>query len=118
MIAARELEAAHPDLSVTVADARFLKPLDTELLTQLALESDVLVTVEEGSIGGFGSHVMDFLSDRGFLDNGTLRARSMVIPDIFIEQGPMKDQYDIAQLNTPHIKAKVEQIVSSLRNYQ
>ena len=80
------------DLAVTVADARFMKPLDKDLIRSLAIESDVLVTVEEGSVGGFGSHVLQFLTDDGLLDNGTLRVRSMVIPDIWIEQGPQKDQ--------------------------
>ena len=92
MLAARALEAQHTDLSVTVADARFMKPLDEGLITALARNSDVLVTVEEGSKGGFGDAVMSLLSEAGLLDGGSLRARTMVIPEIWIEAGPQKDQ--------------------------
>src|SRR5262245_25845108 len=78
--AADEL-AAH-GLSATVADARFAKPLDTDLVLRLARKHEVLITVEEGAIGGFGSHVMQTLADNGALDQG-LRIRSMVLPDVF-----------------------------------
>lgn len=83
-----------------------MKPLDTDLVQQLATSHDVLVTVEEGSRGGFGDAVLNYISSEGLLDNGGLRVRTMVIPDIWIEQGPQKDQYDIAELNEPHIVAK------------
>src|SRR5205085_7989760 len=73
--AADEL-AAH-GLSTTVADARFMKPLDVDLVLKLAREHEILLTVEEGAIGGFGSHVMQTLAEHGMLDNGLLRARSM-----------------------------------------
>jgi 1-deoxy-D-xylulose-5-phosphate synthase len=116
--AARAVEEQYPDISVTVADARFMKPLDETLITQLATEADVMITIEEGSIGGFGSHVMQFVTDHGLLDNGTLRIRSMVIPDQWIEQGPQKDQYDIAELNEIHIAAKIESLVDGIRNYR
>ena len=118
VLAARSIEAQYPDVSVVVADARFMKPLDADLIRTLASQSDVLVTVEEGSIGGFGSHVQQFLTDEAFLDNGSLKMRSMVIPDIWIEQGPQKDQYDIAGLNEPHITAKVESVINSMRQYK
>jgi 1-deoxy-D-xylulose-5-phosphate synthase len=118
VMAARAIEAKYPDVAVTVADARFMKPLDEDLIRSLANESDVLVTVEEGSKGGFGDHVLHFLAQDGLLDRGTLRARTMVIPDIWIEAGPIKDQYDIAGLNEPHIAAKVEELVKSIRDYR
>lgn len=73
VLAARQLEATHMDVAVTVADARFMKPLDEGLIRQLALESDVLITVEEGAVGGFGCHVLNFLSNQGLLDHGTLK---------------------------------------------
>ena len=116
--AARVLESRYPDLAVTVADARFMKPLDENMISQLAMESDVLVTIEEGSKGGFGDAVMNFLSNAGLLDNGNLRARTMVIPDIWIEQGPIPDQYDIAGLNEPHIVVKVEDLVQGIRDHR
>merc|ERR1711968_172249 len=118
VLAARAIEKAYPDVSVTVADARFMKPLDEQMIGQLATENDVLITVEEGSAGGFGSHVQNFLCNEGYLDNGTLRKRAMVIPDIWIEQGPQKDQYDIAGLNEVHIAAKIEKEINSLREYK
>ena len=78
-------------LSATVADARFAKPLDEDLIRRLAQNHEVLVTVEEGSIGGFGSHVLRFLADSGLLDRG-LKVRTMVLPDTFIEHGkPRRD---------------------------
>ena len=91
-----------------------MKPLDHSLITQLAENSDILLTIEEGSIGGFGSHVQSWMSDEGLLDDGLL-FRSMVIPDRWIEQGPQKDQYDIAQLNSPHIQAKIEELVGRVK---
>jgi 1-deoxy-D-xylulose-5-phosphate synthase len=118
VIAARALEAANPDIAVAVADARFMKPLDEELVRSLAVNSDVLVTVEEGSKGGFGDAVLHFLTEDGLMDNGALKVRTMVIPDIWIEAGPQTDQYDIAQLNAPHIQAKVEALVDVMRNYR
>jgi len=83
LLAAEDLDAA--GLSTTVADARFAKPLDHELIRQLARHHEIVITVEEGSIGGFGSHVMHFLANEGLLDNG-LKLRSLVMPDIWMEQ--------------------------------
>src|SRR4249920_473099 len=78
-------ELAHLGLSTTVADARFAKPLDTDLVLRLAREHEVLVTIEEGSIGGFGTYVMQTLAEEGMLDRGGLKVRMMVLPDTFID---------------------------------
>ena len=98
--AADEL-AAH-GLSTTVADARFAKPLDEDLIRRLAREHEVLITIEEGSVGGFGSHVLHFLANAGILDAG-LKIRSMVLPDVFIDQNSPQKMYDQARLNAPQI---------------
>ncbi|KAK6923260.1 Transketolase, C-terminal domain [Dillenia turbinata] len=90
------------DISVTLADARFCKPLDTELIRRLALEHEILITVEEGSIGGFGSHVSQYLSLNGYLD-GPLKLRSMVLPDRYIDHGAPQDQLEEAGLSSKHI---------------
>ena len=97
--AAREIEAAHPDVSVTVADARWMKPLDTDLIKKLGESHSVMVTVEEGSIGGFGDHVLHFLALSGLLDDGELKARPMVLPDKYIEAGSQSEQYEEAGLS-------------------
>jgi 1-deoxy-D-xylulose-5-phosphate synthase len=83
MLAAEDLDAA--GLSTTVADARFAKPLDHDLIRQLARHHEMLITVEEGAVGGFGSHVLQFLATEGLLDNG-LKVRSLVMPDLWVEQ--------------------------------
>ena len=101
--AADEL-AAH-GLSTTVADARFAKPLDTELLLRLAREHEVLLTVEEGSIGGFGAIAMQELAEHGVLDRG-LKVRAMVLPDIFIDQDSPNAMYAKAGLDAKSIVAK------------
>ena len=101
--AADELTAR--GLSTTIADARFAKPLDEELIRRLAVEHEVLITIEEGSIGGFGSQVQQFLLDAGLLDHGRLRLRSMVLPDRFIDQGTPVGMYEEAGLNAAHIAA-------------
>jgi 1-deoxy-D-xylulose-5-phosphate synthase len=93
-------------LSATVVDARFCKPLDEDLLRRLARAHEVLLTVEEGSVGGFGSHVLHFLAQEGLLDHG-LKVRSLVLPDIFIEHDTPARQYEIAGLNAPHIVSQV-----------
>jgi 1-deoxy-D-xylulose-5-phosphate synthase len=102
--AADELEQF--GLSTTVADARFAKPLDIDLILKLADEHDALITIEEGSIGGFGSHVMHLLSEQGRLD-GALRARSMVLPDLFMEHDDPAAMYARAKLDANGIVAKV-----------
>ncbi|KAK4261406.1 hypothetical protein QN277_004408 [Acacia crassicarpa] len=93
-------------VSVTVADARFCKPLDTDLIKQLAKEHEILITVEEGSIGGFGSHVSHFLSLTGILD-GPLKWRSLMLPDRYIDHGSAEDQNEEAGLSSKHIAATV-----------
>ena len=95
-------ELAAQGLSCTVADARFAKPLDTELVERLAREHAVLLTVEEGSVGGFGSLVAHHLAHAGLLDGG-LRFRPLTLPDTYIDHDTPKKQYDTAGLNSPQI---------------
>lgn len=102
--AAEELAAR--GLSTTVADARFMKPLDEDLILRLAREHEVLITVEEGSVGGFGSHVLHLLAQNGALDRG-LKVRSLTLPDRFLDHDLPKVQYDDAGLNAPNIVASV-----------
>jgi 1-deoxy-D-xylulose-5-phosphate synthase len=99
-------ELAALGLSTTVADARFAKPLDTDLVLRLAREHEVLVTIEEGSIGGFGGYVMQALAEAGALDRG-LKIRSMVLPDTFIDQDSPNAMYAKAGLDAKGIVAKV-----------
>ena len=99
-------ELAALGLSATVADARFAKPLDTELLLRLAREHEVLVTIEEGAIGGFGAHVLHTLSEHGVLERA-LKVRSMVLPDLFIDQDSPAVMYARARLDAKGIVAKV-----------
>ncbi|KAG8474886.1 hypothetical protein CXB51_031567 [Gossypium anomalum] len=94
------------NIYITVADARFCKPLDRDLIKQLANEHEILITVEEGSIGGFGSHVSHFLSLTGILD-GPLKLRAMVLPDRYIDHGSPQDQIEEAGLSSRHISATV-----------
>ena len=101
--AADEL-AAH-GLSTTVADARFAKPLDVDLLLRLAREHEVLITIEEGSIGGFGAFVMQALAEHGVLDRG-LKVRSMVLPDVFLDQDSPNAMYAKAGLDAKGIVVK------------
>jgi 1-deoxy-D-xylulose-5-phosphate synthase len=102
--AAEELEAR--GLSTTVADARFAKPIDDELVLRLAREHEVLITVEEGAVGGFGSYVLQLLAERGLIDHG-LKVRPMVLPDIFIEHDKPERMYAQAGLDAAGIVAKV-----------
>jgi 1-deoxy-D-xylulose-5-phosphate synthase len=99
-------ELAGFGLSTTVADARFAKPLDTDLVLRLAREHEVLVTIEEGSIGGFGSFVLQALADHGALDRG-LKVRAMVLPDIYIDHDSPAAMYGRAGLDAKGIVAKV-----------
>jgi 1-deoxy-D-xylulose-5-phosphate synthase len=98
-------ELAALGLSTTVADARFAKPLDSDLLLRLAREHEVLITIEEGAIGGFGAHVLHTLADNGVLDGG-LKVRAMVLPDIFIDQDSPGAMYAKAGLDAKAIVAK------------
>ena len=97
-------ELAARGLSTTVADARFAKPLDEDLVRQLALHHEVLITIEEGSVGGFGSFVLQFLATSGLLDGG-LKIRPMVLPDRFIDQDSPERQYEEAGLSARAIVA-------------
>ena len=105
-------------ISPTVADARFAKPLDEDLILDLAARHDALITVEEGAVGGFGSHVAQLLAERGVFDRG-LRYRSMVLPDIFIDQASPRDMYAVAALNADDIEARVLSVlgVDTLRTH-
>ena len=89
-------------LSTTVADARFMKPLDRDLILDLAREHEVLITVEEGAIGGFGSHVLHALAEAELLDGGS-KIRTMVLPDVFIDHGHPHQMYELAGLNASSI---------------
>jgi 1-deoxy-D-xylulose-5-phosphate synthase len=100
LVAAEDLAAK--GLSTTVADARFAKPLDTDLVHRLAREHEVLITIEEGSIGGFASQVLQDLATAGLLDHG-LKVRPMILPDVFIDQASPARQYAQAGLDTPAI---------------
>ena len=93
-------------ITPTIADARFAKPLDRALILSLAEDHEAFITVEEGAIGGFGSHVMQLLADHGVFDAG-LKFRSMVFPDEFIDQASPMDMYNTAGLNAQHIAEKV-----------
>jgi 1-deoxy-D-xylulose-5-phosphate synthase len=106
--AAEELEAR--GLSTTVADARFAKPLDEDLVLRLAREHEVLLTIEEGSIGGFGSFVLHLLADRGMLDRG-LKVRSLVLPDLFIDHDKPERMYAGAGLDAAGIVRRVFEIL-------
>ncbi len=99
-------ELAALGLSTTIADARFMKPLDVEMVLKLAREHEILLTIEEGSIGGFGSHVMQTLAEHGMLDGG-LRMRSMVLPDEFLDHDSPNAMYARAGLDAKGIVAKV-----------
>ena len=102
LVAAEDLAAK--GLSTTVADARFAKPLDTDLIRRLAREHEVLITIEEGSVGGFSSFVLNHLASTGLLDHG-LKVRPMVLPDRFIDHAAPAKQYEWAGLNAPQIVA-------------
>ena len=97
-------ELAAMGLSATVADARFMKPLDTALIERLAREHEVLVTVEEGAVGGFASHVLQHLALKGLVDHG-LKIRPLVLPDRFIDHDSPAKQYDQAGLTAKPIVA-------------
>ncbi len=108
--AADQLEAK--GLATTVADMRFAKPIDSELIRKLAATHDVLVTVEEAAIGGLGAHVLTMASDEGLTDGG-LKIRTMRLPDVFIDHDSPEKQYDEARLNAPHI---VDTVLNALRH--
>jgi len=99
-------------ISTTVVDSRFAKPLDKKLIMDLSINHEVLITIEEGSIGGFSSHVMHMLSETGILDRG-LKIRSMILPDIFLDQDTPEQMYKKAGLDYNSIVEKAENALSS-----
>ncbi len=109
-IAANELK--NKGISTTIIDARFAKPLDEQLILKSAKNHEVLITIEEGSIGGFGSHVANLLAENGIFDKG-LKFRSMILPDVFIDQDTPERMYDVAGLNAKHIAQKVLEVFFS-----
>jgi len=109
-IAASELK--NKGITTTIIDARFAKPLDKELILKSANTHEVLITIEEGSIGGFGSHVANLLAENGIFDKG-LKFRSMILPDVFIDQDTPEKMYDVAGLSAKHISQKVLEVFFS-----
>ncbi len=99
-------------IDITVIDARFAKPLDENLIWQLATNHDAIMTIEEGSIGGFGSHVVDFLSKKGLLENN-LKFRSLILPDFFIDQDTPDNMYKKANLDSISIEHKILDLLNS-----
>ena len=97
-------------IAPTIADARFAKPLDRDLILSLAQNHDAMITIEEGAIGGFGSHVSQLLADEGVFDRG-FKYRSMVLPDTFIDHANPSDMYAAAGLNADDIETKVLDIL-------
>lgn len=93
-------------ITPTIADARFAKPLDRDMILSLAANHEALITIEEGAVGGFGSHVAQLLAEEGVFDGG-LKYRSMVLPDIFIDQASPRDMYEVAAMNAEQIETKV-----------
>ncbi len=111
VLKAREALAAR-GLAPTVADARFAKPLDEELILRLVAEHEALITIEEGAIGGFGSQVAQLLAEHGVFDRG-FKFRSMVLPDTFIDHASAEDMYRTAQLDAADIEAKVLELAGA-----
>jgi len=97
-------------ITPTIADARFAKPLDHEMILELAADHEALITIEEGAVGGFGSHVAQLLAEEGVFDRG-FRFRSMVLPDIFVDQASSSDMYRVAGLSAEDIEKKVLEIL-------
>ena len=99
-------------INISIADARFAKPLDEKLIWQLATNHEAIITIEEGSIGGFGSHVVKFISEKNLLDKG-LKFRSMILPDKFIDQDKPELMYKLAGLDSQTIEEKVMDLLNS-----
>ena len=95
-----------------MVDARFAKPLDENLIWQLATTHEAIMTIEEGSIGGFGSHVVDFLTKKGLMDSN-LKFRSMMLPDLFIDQDVPEKMYKFANLDSFSIEEKILDLLNS-----
>ncbi|RYH09980.1 1-deoxy-D-xylulose-5-phosphate synthase [Tropicimonas sp. IMCC6043] len=105
---------ARRGINPSVADARFAKPLDRDLILDLVHHHEALITIEEGAVGGFGSHVAQLLAEEGVFDHG-LKFRSMVLPDIFIDQASPSDMYAVAKMNAEDIEAKVLDVLGVSR---
>jgi 1-deoxy-D-xylulose-5-phosphate synthase len=101
-------------ITPTIADARFAKPLDRALVLKLAETHAALITIEEGAVGGFGSHVAQLLAEEGVFDAG-LKFRSMVFPDSFIDQDSPAAMYEAAKMNAPDIETKVLEVLGVAR---
>ena len=99
-------------IGITLVDARFAKPLDESLIWEIATNHEAIITIEEGSLGGFGSHVSQFLSEKKLLDNN-LKFRSMILPDKFIDQDKPELMYKIAGLDSKAIEDKVMDLLNS-----
>ena len=99
-------------ITISIFDARFAKPLDEKSIIELASNLEAIITIEEGSIGGFGSHIAKLLSDRGFFDKG-LKFRSMILPDKFLDQDTPDKMYKTAGLDCESIVQKVENVLNS-----
>ena len=108
LTAAKELE--NKGIKISIIDARFAKPLDQDLILSCARDHEIMLTIEEGSIGGFGSHVSHLLSRKGIFDKG-LKFRSLILPDIFIDQDKPDLMYDQAGLNSKQITEEIELIL-------
>jgi len=106
-VAAKHLDTK--GISATIVDARFAKPLDEDLILRCAREHEMMITIEEGSIGGFGSHVSHLLAEKGLFDKG-LKFRSMILPDIFIDQDTPEKMYQVAKLDSKSIINKIEEV--------
>ena len=99
-------------ISTTIIDARFAKPLDEDLIWQVCTSHEAIITIEEGSVGGFGSHVVQFLTNRGLIDKG-IKFRSMILPDYFIDQDAPENMYKIAGLDSKGIEEKIIETLNS-----
>ena len=109
LLAAEQLEAE--GYRTSVVDARFMKPLDSDLILRMAREHEILLTLEEGAIGGFGSHVMNLLATQGMLDGG-LKCRALMLPDNYIDQNNPMRMYDLAGLNAAQIVAQAKLLLN------
>jgi 1-deoxy-D-xylulose-5-phosphate synthase len=109
LLAAEQLEAE--GYRTSVVDARFMKPLDSDLILRMVREHEILLTLEEGAIGGFGSHVMNFLATQGMLDGG-LKCRALMLPDNYIDQNNPMRMYDLAGLNAAQIVAQAKSLLN------
>lgn len=116
LVSANQIEQMDSTIGVTVADARFMKPLDIDMIQELVKQNSILITIEENAIGGFGDHVLHYLTINDYMDNGTLKFRPMIIPDILFEAANQYEQYELAQLNAQHITNTILSLTSKQRS--